>query len=53
MFWPPRIDFLARPIYIGLGEQFDGDKVKAYPHGAVIVLPGDTWRFDWANTSPR
>ena len=26
-------------FYIGLGEQFDGDKVKAYPPGSVIVLP--------------
>ena len=29
-------------FYIGLGERFDGDKVKAYPPGSVIVLPGDT-----------
>lgn len=50
MFWPPGVDFLARPMYIGLGEQFDGDKVKAYPPGAVIVLPGDTWRFHWAKS---
>ena len=35
-------------FYIGLGEQFDGDKVKAYPPGAVIVLPGNTWHFHWA-----
>ena len=35
-------------FYIGLGEQFDGDKAKAYPPGSVIVLPGDTWRFHWA-----
>jgi quercetin dioxygenase-like cupin family protein len=29
-------------FYIGLGDRFDGDKVKAYPPGSVIVLPGDT-----------
>jgi hypothetical protein len=29
-------------FYIGLGEEFDGDKVKAYPPGSVIVLPGET-----------
>ena len=29
-------------FYIGLGDQFDGDKVKAYPPGSVIVLPGNT-----------
>ena len=31
-------------FYIGLGEQFDGDEVLAYPPGSVIVLlslPGD------------
>jgi hypothetical protein len=37
-------------FYIGLGEQFDGDKVKAYPQGSVIVLPGDTWHFHWAKS---
>jgi quercetin dioxygenase-like cupin family protein len=35
-------------FYIGLGETFDGDKVKAYPPGSVIVLPGETWHFHWA-----
>ena len=29
-------------FYIGLGDQFDADKLQAYPPGAVIVLPGDT-----------
>jgi quercetin dioxygenase-like cupin family protein len=28
-------------FYIGLGDRFDGDKVKAYPPGSVIILPGD------------
>jgi quercetin dioxygenase-like cupin family protein len=37
-------------FYIGLGEQFDGDKVKAYPPGSVIVLPGDTPHFHWAKS---
>jgi quercetin dioxygenase-like cupin family protein len=27
-------------FYIGLGDQFDGDKVKAYPPGCVVVLTG-------------
>ncbi len=35
-------------FYIGLGDRFDGDKVKAYPPGSVIVLPGDTPHFHWA-----
>ena len=37
-------------FYIGLGERFDGDKVKAYPPGSVVVLPGDTWHFHWAKS---
>src|SRR6201991_1804597 len=37
-------------FYIGLGEQFDGEKVKAYPPGSVIVLPGETWHFHWAKS---
>ncbi|MGO8953097.1 MAG: cupin domain-containing protein [Rhodomicrobium sp.] len=37
-------------FYIGLGEQFDGGKVKAYPPGSVIVLPGDTPHFHWAKS---
>jgi quercetin dioxygenase-like cupin family protein len=37
-------------FYIGLGDKFDGDKVKAYPPGSVIVLPGDTDHFHWAKS---
>lgn len=37
-------------FYIGLGDGFDGDKLKAYPPGSVIVLPGDTWHFHWAKS---
>jgi quercetin dioxygenase-like cupin family protein len=37
-------------FYIGLGDQFDGDKVEAYPPGSVIVLPGDTSHFHWAKS---
>jgi hypothetical protein len=37
-------------FYIGLGAQFDGDKVKRYPPGSVIVPHGDTWRFHWAKS---
>jgi quercetin dioxygenase-like cupin family protein len=37
-------------FYIGLGEQFDGDQVKAYPPGSVIVLPGETFHFHWAKS---
>jgi quercetin dioxygenase-like cupin family protein len=37
-------------FYIGLGEQFDGDKLRAYPPGSVVVLPGDTPHFHWAKS---
>lgn len=37
-------------FYIGLGDQFDGDKVKAYPPGSVIVLPGEMDHFHWAKS---
>jgi quercetin dioxygenase-like cupin family protein len=37
-------------FYIGLGDQFDGDKVQAYPPGSVIVLPGNTSHFHYAKS---
>ena len=37
-------------FYIGLGNEFDGDKMQAYPPGSVIVLPGDTPHFHWAKS---
>ena len=37
-------------FYIGLGDQFDDDKLQAYPPGSVIVLPGDTPHFHWAKS---
>jgi quercetin dioxygenase-like cupin family protein len=41
---------MAGVFYIGLGDRFDGDKVKAYPPGSVIVLPGNTSHFHWAKS---
>ena len=38
-------------FYIGLGDQFDPDKLRAYPPGCVIVLPGNTPHFHWAKSS--
>src|SRR6185436_973634 len=32
-------------FYIGEGDEFDADKLEAYPPGAVIVLPGNTSHF--------
>ena len=37
-------------FYIGVGDQFNGDEVKAYPPGSVIVLPGNTSHFHWAKS---
>ena len=37
-------------FYIGLGEEFDPDKLQAYPPGGVVVLPGGTAHFHWAKS---
>jgi hypothetical protein len=37
-------------FYIGLGEEFDDAKLRAYPPGAIIVLPGGTPHFHWAKS---
>jgi quercetin dioxygenase-like cupin family protein len=37
-------------FYIGLGDEFDSDKLEAYPPGSVIVLPGGTSHFHWAKS---
>ena len=38
-------------FYIGLGDQFNPDKLQAYPPGSVVVLPGNTSHFHWAKSS--
>ena len=38
-------------FYIGLGEEFDEEKLVAYPPGAVVILPGNTPHFHWAKSS--
>jgi len=38
-------------FYIGLGDQFNPDKLDAFPPGSVIVLPGNTSHFHWAKSS--
>lgn len=37
-------------FYIGLGDKFDAEKLRAYPPGTVIVLPGNTSHFHWAKS---
>jgi hypothetical protein len=41
---------MSSVFYIGLGDQFDGNKLEAYPPGSVIVLPGGTSHFHWAKS---
>lgn len=38
-------------FYIGQGDQFDPDKLEAYPPGSVVLLPGNTSHFHWAKSS--
>ncbi len=45
-----RIDTVMSGVfYIGLGDRFDGSRVKAYPPGSVVILPG-TPHFHWAKS---
>jgi hypothetical protein len=37
-------------FYVGVGEEFDSEKLEAYPPGAVIVLPSGTPHFHWAKS---
>ena len=32
-------------FYIGLGDRFDPEKLKAHPPGSLVILPGGTWHF--------
>ena len=41
---------LSGVFYIGLRDQFDPDRLEAYPPGAVIVLPGNSPHFHWAKS---
>lgn len=37
-------------FYIGLGSEFEVDRLRAYPPGSVVVLPGNTPHFHWARS---
>jgi quercetin dioxygenase-like cupin family protein len=37
-------------FYIGLGDNFDAEKLQAYQPGSVIILPGNTSHFHWAKS---
>jgi hypothetical protein len=37
-------------FYLGLGDEFDPERLQAHPPGAVIMLPGNTAHFHWAKS---
>ena len=37
-------------FYIGLCDEFEAERLVAYPPGAVIILPGNTSHFHWAKS---
>jgi len=37
-------------FYIGIGDKFEPEKLKAYSPGSVFVLPGNTPHFHWAKS---
>ena len=37
-------------FYIGRGDEFDANKLEAYPPGAVVILPGNTSHYHWAKS---
>lgn len=37
-------------FYIGLGDEFDANKLEGYPPGAVVILLGNTPHFHWAKS---
>jgi len=37
-------------FYIGLGDEFDANRLEAYPPGTVIILPRNTSHFHWAKS---
>ena len=41
---------LSGVFYIGLGEQFDEERLMAFAPGAVIALPGGQPHFHWARS---
>ena len=41
---------IAGVFYLGMGDEFDAEKLQAYPPGAVLILPGGTSHFHWAKS---
>lgn len=37
-------------FYIGIGTEFEQERLSAYPPGSVVVLPGNTPHFHWARS---
>lgn len=38
---------MSGTFYIGFGDQFDPSRLKAYPPGAVFVVPANASHFHW------
>jgi quercetin dioxygenase-like cupin family protein len=41
---------IAGVFHIGVGDEFDAEKLQGYPPGAVIFLPSNTSHFHWAKS---
>jgi quercetin dioxygenase-like cupin family protein len=41
---------ISSVFYIGLGDEFDAEKLRVYSPGSVIILPGNTSHFHWARS---
>jgi hypothetical protein len=41
---------ISGTFYIGIGTKFNAAKLKSFPPGSVIVLPGNTPHFHWARS---
>jgi len=37
-------------FHIGLGDEFDAERLQGYPPGTVVILPGNTSHFHWARS---
>jgi len=38
---------MSGTFYIGFGDEFDPDRLKAYPAGSVFVVPANASHFHW------
>jgi hypothetical protein len=48
--WHRVSQFCFGVFYIGRGTTFDPEKLRAYPPGSLVILPGNTPHFHWAKS---